>query len=72
MRSCGAIHGTFVDSTADYINAIELVDDKTGLHISGLRCVCVLIGVYKKSTRVPIMGIINQPFHTNVNSQYAE
>lgn len=29
----------------------------------GLQCVCVLIGVYEKSTGLPVMGVINKPFH---------
>lgn len=63
----GAIHGTFVDSTADYINGGEKVDFATGIHMSGLRCVTVLIGVYSKSTGIPIVGVVNQPFYTNVD-----
>ncbi|KMQ91776.1 inositol polyphosphate 1-phosphatase-like protein [Lasius niger] len=70
MHTCGAIRGTFVDSTADYISATEVVDEQTGLHLSGLRCVTVLIGAYKKSTGVPVLGVVNQPFYTNVNSQW--
>ena len=69
MHACGAIRGTFVDSTADYISAMETVDEQTGLYLSGLRCVTVLIGVYKKSTGVPVLGVVNQPFCTNIDSQ---
>ncbi|XP_018376720.1 PREDICTED: inositol polyphosphate 1-phosphatase-like isoform X1 [Trachymyrmex cornetzi] len=58
-----------IDSTADYINAKETVDEQTGLYLSGLRCVTVLIGVYKKSTGVPVLGVVNQPFCTNIDSQ---
>lgn len=57
-------------STADYINATETVDEQTDLHLSGLRCVTVLIGAYKKSTGVPVLGVVNQPFCTSVNSQW--
>ncbi|XP_012524673.1 inositol polyphosphate 1-phosphatase isoform X4 [Monomorium pharaonis] len=59
-----------IDSTADYISATEAVDEQTGLHLSGLRCVTVLIGAYKKSTGVPVLGVVNQPFSTNVDSQW--
>ncbi|GAB1863670.1 Inositol polyphosphate 1-phosphatase [Camponotus japonicus] len=59
-----------IDSTADYISATEVVDEQTGLHLSGLRCVTVLIGAYKKSTGVPVLGVVNQPFYTNVDSQW--
>lgn len=64
----GAIRGTFVDSTADYINGGEEIDDATDIHLSGLRCVTVLIGAYLKSTGIPVLGVINQPFYVNVNS----
>lgn len=46
------------------------MDDATGVHLSGLQCVTVLIGVYLKSTGIPIMGVINQPFYTYVNSRW--
>lgn len=59
-----------IDSTADYINGGEKVDDTTGIHLSGLRCVTVLIGAYSKTTGMPILGVINQPFYTNVNSEW--
>ncbi|XP_032663609.1 inositol polyphosphate 1-phosphatase [Odontomachus brunneus] len=60
-----------IDSTADYINATETVDEETSLYLSGLRCVTVLIGAYKKSTGVPVLGVVNQPFCTNVDSQWS-
>ncbi|XP_011873372.1 PREDICTED: inositol polyphosphate 1-phosphatase [Vollenhovia emeryi] len=59
-----------IDSTADYISATEAVDEQTGIHLSGLRCVTVLIGAYKKSTGVPVLGVVNQPFCANVDSQW--
>ncbi|XP_033334491.2 inositol polyphosphate 1-phosphatase [Megalopta genalis] len=57
-----------IDSTADYIHGGEKVDDVTGIHLSGLRCVTVLIGAYFKSTGVPVLGVVNQPFYTNVDT----
>ncbi|XP_029038584.2 inositol polyphosphate 1-phosphatase [Osmia bicornis bicornis] len=59
-----------IDSTADYINGGENVDGVTGVHMSGLRCVTVLIGAYLKDTGVPVVGVINQPFYTNLDSQW--
>ncbi|XP_012283453.1 inositol polyphosphate 1-phosphatase isoform X2 [Orussus abietinus] len=59
-----------IDSTADYINAIEKVDEETGIHLSGLRCVTVLIGVYLQSTGLPVLGVVNQPFYINKDSQW--
>ncbi|KAF7993175.1 hypothetical protein HCN44_006235 [Aphidius gifuensis] len=53
-----------IDSTADYITANTLVDEVTGLHLSGLRCVTVLIGAYSLSTGLPILGVVNQPFYS--------
>lgn len=46
------------------------MNDITGVHLSGLRCVTVLIGAYLKVTGVPIVGVINQPFYTNIDSQW--
>ncbi|XP_043252489.1 inositol polyphosphate 1-phosphatase [Colletes gigas] len=57
-----------IDSTADYINGGEKVNGATGIHLSGLRCVTVLIGAYLKSTGMPVLGVINQPFYENVKS----
>jgi len=34
----------------------------------GLQCVCVLVGVYEKSTGLPIIGVINQPFQSIDNN----
>lgn len=59
-----------IDSTADYINGNEKIDDATGVHMSGLRCVTVLIGAYSKSTGKPILGVVNQPFHTYVDLRW--
>lgn len=57
-----------IDSTADYINGEEALHEGTGLHLSGLQCVTVLIGAYVKSTGMPVLGVINQPFYTNEDS----
>ncbi|XP_046617074.1 inositol polyphosphate 1-phosphatase [Neodiprion virginianus] len=54
-----------IDSTAEYIHGVEKVDEVTGVHLSGLRCVTVLIGVFEKTTGRPVLGVINQPFHNN-------
>ncbi|KAL2746460.1 inositol polyphosphate 1-phosphatase [Vespula maculifrons] len=43
-----------IDATGEYVH--PAVDDK------GLRCVTVLIGVYLKSTGLPVLGIVNKPF----------
>ncbi|XP_031829066.1 inositol polyphosphate 1-phosphatase isoform X2 [Nomia melanderi] len=56
-----------IDSTADYIHGGEKVDDATGIHLSGLRCVTVLIGAYSKSSGIPVLGVVNQPFYTCID-----
>ncbi|KAK0172864.1 hypothetical protein PV328_006131 [Microctonus aethiopoides] len=59
-----------IDATADYINGKTLVDEATGLHLSGLRCVTVLIGAYSRSSGHAILGVVNQPFYSNNDSQW--
>ncbi|XP_076290853.1 inositol polyphosphate 1-phosphatase [Lasioglossum baleicum] len=59
-----------IDSTADYIHGGEKEDDATGIHLSGLRCVTVLIGAYSKSTAIPVLGVVNQPFHTSMDTRW--
>ncbi|KAH0560850.1 inositol polyphosphate 1-phosphatase [Cotesia glomerata] len=59
-----------IDSTADYINANTIIDEATDLHLSGLKCVTVLIGAYIRSTGLPILGVVNQPFYTYDNSRW--
>ncbi|XP_012268787.2 inositol polyphosphate 1-phosphatase [Athalia rosae] len=57
-----------IDSTAEYIHGVEKIDEVTGVHLGGLRCVTVLIGAFHRSTGCPVMGVINQPFYENSNS----
>ncbi|KAJ9577485.1 hypothetical protein L9F63_005986, partial [Diploptera punctata] len=52
-----------IDSTAEYISGEE-VRTVGDICQSGLRCVTVLIGVFDRTSGIPILGIINQPFHT--------
>ncbi|KAF5302493.1 hypothetical protein FQR65_LT08583 [Abscondita terminalis] len=58
-----------IDSTAEYINAQETIDEH-GIYVSGLRCVTVLIGVYDKPSGTPIIGVINQPFFKMTDGQW--
>lgn len=46
---------TVVDATGEYVH--PSIDE-----VEGLRCVAVLIGVYLKSTGLPVLGIVNKPF----------
>lgn len=57
-----------IDSTAEYISGDEVM---TGdIYQSGLRCVTVLIGVFDRTSGVPILGIVNQPFHSLRDSKW--
>ena len=51
-----------IDSTAEYISALDGSVSATGIHSSGLRCVTVLIGAYDLATGCPLFGCANQPF----------
>jgi len=51
-----------LDSTAEYINALDGTVSVTGIHSNGLRCVTVLVGVYDLATGRPLFGCVNQPF----------
>lgn len=44
-----------IDATGEYVH--PSIDE-----VEGLRCVAVLIGVYLKSTGLPVLGIVNKPF----------
>ncbi|XP_035223300.1 inositol polyphosphate 1-phosphatase-like isoform X2 [Stegodyphus dumicola] len=52
-----------IDSTAEYIQAKSDETEDHNIQTYGLRCVCVLIGVYCIQTGNPIIGVINQPFY---------
>ncbi|PAA76683.1 hypothetical protein BOX15_Mlig013832g3 [Macrostomum lignano] len=53
-----------IDGTAEYISGSRDPEFRPGENISqnGLPNVTVLIGVYERSTGLPIIGVINQPF----------
>lgn len=57
----------FLDSTAEYIsggNTSNYIDGSKKIPLNGLNCVTVLVGVFHRSTGIPIIGVINQPFHS--------
>lgn len=53
-----------IDSTFQYIKGYANEKTKDGVYSKGLQCVTILIGVYDRSSGLPIMGVINQPFVT--------
>lgn len=53
-----------IDSTAQYIKGTEEIPLPGQMFTKGLQVVTVLVGVYCKDTGEPIVGVVNQPFHT--------
>lgn len=55
-----------LDGTNEYIRGEVPVAPvtSTGIHRNGIWVALVLIGLYDTKSGIPIMGIINQPFHT--------
>ncbi|ALC46560.1 Ipp [Drosophila busckii] len=51
-----------IDATAEYIAGDSIFSSFPGITSAGLDCVTVLIGVYKRDSGVPIIGIVAQPF----------
>jgi hypothetical protein len=58
------------DSTAEYISGEEVKLSVGDMYQSGLQCVTVLIGVFDRISGQPIVGVINQPFHTQHGSRW--
>ncbi|XP_022183908.2 inositol polyphosphate 1-phosphatase isoform X2 [Nilaparvata lugens] len=55
-----------IDSTGEYINPRTEKDGD--VFTAGLHCVTVLIGAFSRESGVPVIGVINQPFHTAPDS----
>lgn len=52
-----------IDSTSEYIHGDKSSQGEDEVHESGLQCVTVLIGIFDRTTGIPFVGVINQPFH---------
>lgn len=59
-----------IDGTAEYINGKYSPTELPNIDKSGLKCATVLIGAYNKDTSKPIIGVINQPFFTQLEDTY--
>jgi len=61
-----------IDGTAEYINGQDddPSSDYPNIQRSGLQCATVLIGAYDKLSGVPLLGVINQPFHCKIGDEY--
>lgn len=51
-----------IDGTAEYINGNDVPSSIPNIQKSGLQCSTVLIGVYDKTTALPLIGVICIPF----------
>ncbi|ESP01783.1 hypothetical protein LOTGIDRAFT_225152 [Lottia gigantea] len=61
-----------IDSTAQFINGETAEYNSHGFVDEGLQCVTVLIGVFLKSTGLPIFGVAIQPFSNYTNQSWNE
>ncbi|XP_070502804.1 inositol polyphosphate 1-phosphatase [Chironomus tepperi] len=59
-----------IDGTAEYINGIDELTEFPNIQKTGLQCATVLIGVYDKSTELPIIGVVCSPFATKDDDNY--
>jgi hypothetical protein len=59
----------YSDSTSEYISGEEVKLSVGDIYKSGLRCVTVLIGVFNRVSGQPLLGVVNQPFHTQHGSR---
>ncbi|KAG1706606.1 Inositol polyphosphate 1-phosphatase [Nymphon striatum] len=53
-----------IDGTSEYIQGKENVASIRNIYPHGLQCCTILIGVYNLTNGIPVMGVINQPFHS--------
>ncbi|KAL1140864.1 hypothetical protein AAG570_000792 [Ranatra chinensis] len=57
-----------IDATAEYIRG-GAEEIHKNIH-SGLPTVTVLIGVFNRDTGEPVVGVINQPFHSKIDDKW--
>ncbi|CAD6993704.1 unnamed protein product [Ceratitis capitata] len=56
-----------IDGTAEYISGDSIFTDFPGITSTGLDCVTVLVGVYDRTTGIPVIGVVSQPFHNKLD-----
>jgi inositol polyphosphate 1-phosphatase len=59
-----------IDGTAEYINGVDELTEYSNIQKSGLQCATILIGVYDKSTELPIIGVVCSPFAAKDDDDY--
>jgi len=58
-----------IDATSQYIKGGEGYEEE-GLPTKGLPVVTVLLGAFLKSSGLPVLGVVNQPFATGASSMH--
>ena len=52
-----------LDGTNEYIAGKEVEATHHGIHVTGLQCCTILIGVFNMLTGLPLAGVVTQPFY---------
>ncbi|KAG5882006.1 hypothetical protein JTB14_035293 [Gonioctena quinquepunctata] len=60
-----------IDCTAEYIHGGPGTCNHN-IHVDGLKCVTILIGVFNKTTGNPVMGVINRPFLDEEDYEFSQ
>ncbi|CAH1113829.1 unnamed protein product [Psylliodes chrysocephalus] len=60
-----------IDCTGEYVHGSP-GKTRHNIHISGVKCVTVLIGAFNKKTGAAIMGVINRPFLDKEDFQFSQ
>jgi inositol polyphosphate 1-phosphatase len=59
-----------IDNTGAYVAGCTGTLTKTGVYSNGLQCITVIIGVFDRSTGMPVVGVLNQPFHQHLETRW--
>lgn len=59
-----------IDGTSEYIKGGNQDSHNQKIPKSGLKCATVLIGVYNRISKCPVIGILNQPFYKEISGSY--
>ncbi|CAH1117501.1 unnamed protein product [Phaedon cochleariae] len=60
-----------IDCTGEYVYG-NLGECERNIHLNGLKCVTILLGVFNRITGVPVMGIVNRPFILPEETQFSQ
>lgn len=59
-----------IDGTSQYIKGGHKDSTDPRIPKCGIKCATVLIGVYDRASKYPVIGVLNQPFHKEVAGNY--